>query len=210
MAQEGKVTGGGIVHIPKGPNETVFKSIVRINGRKVAGLFDTGASETTIGVDLAEKLGFDTASLYFDKSTNTAAGVKHAAIAEVTVDEFQVGSITVRNMGVGVNRFGGSQCLVGMNFFDSLDSFEIRDNVLTLRKAGDGNAHARPVGGQGEPQHAMNATEPRLPASCPYCEARMALPAGLAGKVRCHACDRLFLADTTAGTDGAAKTEPLA
>ena len=211
--RKGRVTGNGVVRIPKGPGDTVFKASVCINGRTVAGLFDTGASETTIGLDLAGRLGFDTASLYFDKSANTAAGVKHAAIADAYVDEFRVGSITIRNMGVSVNRFGGSQCLVGMNFFDSLDSFEIRDNVLTLRKGPDTETSSsadrdwpRQAPDESWPRNGKTA-DARLQVVCPHCEARMTLPSGRKGKVRCHACENRFQADTTG--DGAAKLRPL-
>lgn len=209
--RKGKVTGGGVVRIPKGPNDTVFKASVRINGRNVTGLFDTGASETTIGLDLARRLGFDTASLYFDKSANTAAGVKHASIATTAVSDFRVGSIAVRNMGVGVNRFGGDQCLVGMNFFDSLDSFEISGNVLTLRKGDDtgtqsSGRHGWPRHHEARPDRTAEPAGARLAAACPYCEARMTLPVGRMGKVRCHVCEQQFQADTTRG--GTVRTGP--
>ena len=112
----------------------MFTCMVEMNGRKMEGIFDTGASITTIGIGDAEKLGIDTSFLYFDTTIDTAAGPKHAALAEINVDVFQVGPVTIKNFGVGVNRYVDRQCLVGMNFFDCLDSFKIEGNVLTLKK----------------------------------------------------------------------------
>jgi clan AA aspartic protease (TIGR02281 family) len=207
--RKGRTVAGGVVRITKLANDTVFESQVRLNGKKVTGLFDTGASETTIGIDLAKEIGFEPTSLNFDTSTDTAAGMLHAAIAKVYLDEFQVGSIVVRNMGIGVNRYVSRQCLVGMNFFETLDSFEISGNVLTLRKATGDKIHDSTINGRERPR--QTASEPRLRVNtdCPYCTARMNLPAGRKGKVRCHSCDRLFLADTKVGEDSSAHSEPF-
>ena len=186
----------------------MFKTVVRINGTEFDGLLDTGASVTGIGIDDAEKLGIDISSLYFDQDVNTAAGKKHKAMAEVTVDFFQIGPIVVKNLVVGVNRFVAEQCLVGMNFFESLDSFQIEGDVLTLRKGGNRKPHDESVS-EPYPRKAASTAVSRVPAECPHCVASMTLPAGREGNVRCHSCSLLFFADTSATKNGKANCRPV-
>lgn len=206
--RRGKVIDSGTVQIRRDSESNTYKCVARINGRKVAGILDTGASITTIGVDEAEKLGIDISTLYFDKNIDTAAGTKHAAMAEINVATFQIGPVVIKNLGIGVNRFMEKQCLVGMNFFESLDSFQIEGNVLTLRKDPDREAFGD-TATEPDSSEAAAATASRTPAVCPYCDISMTLPAGRTGNVKCHSCDRSFFADTSAIENEAAVCRPI-
>ena len=206
--RRGKVIDSGTIQIRRDSESNTFVCMVQINGRKLEGILDTGASITTIGIDDAKNLGIDISSLYFDKHIDTAAGKKYAALAEINVGIFQIGPIVVKNMGIGVNRFCKKQCLVGMNFFESLDSFQIEGNVLTLRKGQDQETFEDPVN-EPRPREANSTTTSRVPAECPHCVASMTLPTDRKGNVKCHSCNFLFFADTRTIESGKAKCRPV-
>jgi clan AA aspartic protease (TIGR02281 family) len=206
--RRGKVVDSGTVQIRRDSESNTYKCTALINGRKVEGILDTGASITTIGIDEAEKLGIDISTLYFDKNIDTAAGTKHAAMAEINVATFQIGPIAIKNLGIGVNRFMDKKCLVGMNFFESLDSFQIEGNVLTLRKDPDRETFDG-TATEPQPSKAAAAAAGRVPAVCPYCDISMTLPAGRSGDVKCHSCNRSFFADTSANENGKAVCRPI-
>lgn len=206
--RKGKIVDRGTIQISKDPESNTFKCVVRINGNEFDGILDTGASITTIGMDTAERIGIDISSLYFDTHIDTAAGTKYAAMAEINVDTFQIGPIIIENMGIGVNRFGERQCLVGMNFFESLDSFQIKGDVLTLRKGHDQNSFDGPANQSRTRKAAPTATS-RILAECPHCATSMTLPAGKEGNVRCRSCNKLFFADTSSTIDGKANSRPV-
>ena len=131
--RRGKVIDGGTVVISKKPKSDVFEDTIKLNGKKIDCIFDTGASVTTIGIKDAQKIGFDPSNLMFITNSNTAAGEMQNALAEAEVDILEVGPITIKKFGIMVNRYRESQCLLGMNFFDSLDSFEIKNEKLILK-----------------------------------------------------------------------------
>jgi hypothetical protein len=68
--------------------------------------------------------------------TSTAVGDVRNESAETEIDLVEVGPIRVRNMGALVSRSRATGCLIGMNFFTGLDSFEIRKDRLILRHGG--------------------------------------------------------------------------
>lgn len=206
--RRGKIIDIGTVKITKDWESNTFKSMVRINGREIEGMFDTGASMTTIGTEDAQKAGIDVTSLYFDTDVDTATGVKYHAIAEISLDTFQIGPITIKNLGVGVNRYIRRKCLVGMNFFESLDSFEIEGNVLTLRMGQDAKTFDSSID-EPSPDKGASTTVRRILAKCPYCPASMRLPAGKEGNVKCHSCKMLFFADTNTIENGKAQCRPV-
>ena len=198
--RRGKIISEGTIRISKDLKRNAFISTVSINGREVEGLFDTGASETTIGIDLARSLGFEPDDLHFDGDADTAAGTIYGAIVGVTADEFQVGPIKLGKFGIGINRLGGRKCLVGMNFFDVLDSFEIRENYLTLTKtSNDRSSTADDTSDDAQFGSEVSAAHVRVPADCPSCNASMTLPENKQGKVKCHICKHLFFGAYTNG-----------
>ena len=146
--RRGRVVGSGAWQIRKDPASNVFKDKVRMNGRELECIFDTGASLTSIGYDEARRIGIDVDNLMFIVDTDTAVGAVKNESAETEIDLVEIGPIRVRNMGALVSRSRASGCLIGMNFFTSLDSFEIKKDRLILRHGGGPDGVDIDLGGQ--------------------------------------------------------------
>jgi clan AA aspartic protease (TIGR02281 family) len=199
--RRGKIIDGGTVVISKDLNSDVFADQIKMNGQKIDCIFDTGASVTSIGLKEARKIGIDPSMLMFIHASGTAVGTVENALAEAEVELLEVGPISVRNIGIMVNRFRESGCLLGMNFFSSMDSFEIKNNKLILKHAPKEET-TRP---QAMPQHPADDplnSDAKVVARCPDCEGKMALPPDTAGTVICRFCATKFHADTSRLVDG--------
>lgn len=103
---------------------------------------------TSIGYDEARRIGIDVNNLMFIIDTNTAVGAVRNESAETEIDLVEIGPIRVRNMGALVSRSRATGCLIGMNFFTGLDSFEIRKDRLILRHADRSGGIDLDLGGQ--------------------------------------------------------------
>lgn len=108
-----------------------FSGLFTINGRKVEGMVDTGASMVAINLSTAERLGFSRNKLEFRYAVNTANG--RARAAYVRLDSVAIGSITVSNVGAMVlddRSLHGT--LVGMTFLKGLASYQVDGSSMRL------------------------------------------------------------------------------
>ena len=101
-----------------------------VNGTRVMFLLDTGATDIVLTPGDASRLGFDPASLSFDKMVATANGMGSAA--SVTIDSLSVGSISIGPVAVSVNRESMSESLLGMEFLNRLSAWRVEGDRLTL------------------------------------------------------------------------------
>lgn len=101
-----------------------------VNNQKISFLLDTGASKITLSKKDAEKLGFDLQKLHYNIRMNTANGVNLAAY--VRLNELRVGSIIMKDIDAYVNKNGLSSSLLGMNFLNRLDRYEVRKGEITF------------------------------------------------------------------------------
>lgn len=108
-----------------------FEADARINGARVRLLVDTGATVLALAPADAERIGFDLDALSFDRPVNTANGQTHVAF--VRVDNVEIGSISLADVGATVHRDGLDQSLLGMNVLDRLSGFERSGDRLILR-----------------------------------------------------------------------------
>lgn len=109
-----------------------FQGVFRINGRKVDGLIDTGASVIALNRSTARKLGLSVKASDFTLRVNTANGVAKAAHAVLRRVEIQ--SIRVDNVDALIlDDKSLSGTLIGMSFLNKLTSYQARDGKLVLK-----------------------------------------------------------------------------
>ncbi|NDV86259.1 TIGR02281 family clan AA aspartic protease [Aurantimonas aggregata] len=109
-----------------------FRTDVRMNGRPVSVLVDTGAPLVAIDAATARRLGVVLGASDWRRTVQTANGPAPAAIARL--DRIELGTLTVRNVDAMVMRDGTlPTALLGMSFLNQL-SFESDGAQLTLRQ----------------------------------------------------------------------------
>lgn len=109
-----------------------FSTDVRINGMFAKGLVDTGATVIAIPGDEAKKLGISPPASAYTTPIQTANG--RVMAATVKLNEVRIGSIVVRDVEGVIVPQGLHITLVGMSFFNRLQSFEMRGKTLVLRQ----------------------------------------------------------------------------
>jgi aspartyl protease family protein len=126
----GLPSASGVIRFPMA-EDGHFHILAEVNGLPVRFLADTGASHIVFSPRDAARLGMDPDRLTFDRFYHTANGTVRGS--SIRIDDFRVGTIHLRNIGASVNEAAMAQSLLGMTFFNRLESYEVRDGVLTLR-----------------------------------------------------------------------------
>jgi len=104
----------------------------KVDGVRVAFLFDTGASTVVLRDQDARRIGVDPATLDFSVNVVTANGA--ATAAPTRVDEIAIGPIVMRNVSALVVRPGAlSESLLGMSFLERLESYTVERGRLIMR-----------------------------------------------------------------------------
>jgi aspartyl protease family protein len=101
-----------------------------VNGIPIRFLADTGASHIVLSPRDAEKLGFDLKKLVFDRFYETANGKGRGS--SVRISGFEIGNLRLQGIEASVNEADMRESLLGMTFFNRLEKYEVRNNVLTL------------------------------------------------------------------------------
>ncbi|QKV17634.1 TIGR02281 family clan AA aspartic protease [Oricola thermophila] len=136
----GLVPGAAITQTSANGNLTVtiqrsgrhFETAGTVNGTRQTFLVDTGASTVVLTESTARKAGIDPATLDYRIPIATANGM--AMAARVSDIEVTVGGIVRSGMIALVAKDDQlSSNLLGMNFLDTLDSFEVRGDRMVLR-----------------------------------------------------------------------------
>jgi aspartyl protease family protein len=102
-----------------------------VNGGAVVFMVDTGASAVALSWKDAAAAGIDPAALRFDTRVQTASGP--AQVAVVRIKRLAVGPIARANVEAIVLPEGVEGSLLGLAFLDTLTSYEISGDRLTLR-----------------------------------------------------------------------------
>jgi aspartyl protease family protein len=100
-----------------------------VNGAPVRFLVDTGASYVALTLADAAAAGISRGSLSFTATMSTANGQAHAA--PVRLREVRLGQLSIDDVQ-GVVQDGLPISLLGMSFLKRVESWEMRDGVLTL------------------------------------------------------------------------------
>ena len=102
-----------------------------INGRAIAVMVDTGATQVAMTYEDAERLGLRPSNSDYTQTARTANGI--ARTAPVTLDSVRIGDVEVSDLRGSVAEPGKQHItLLGMEFIRKLDRFELRGRELVL------------------------------------------------------------------------------
>jgi aspartyl protease family protein len=129
----------GVQGVPdrQAPNSQVYRPDRRghvmldavVNGSPIQFLVDTGATVVALTPGDASAAGFSRGDLVFNVKMSTANGVGRAAA--VKLRELRIGQFSAYDVPAVVMENLGTS-LLGQSFLTRLDSYEMRDGVLTL------------------------------------------------------------------------------
>lgn len=121
---------GGRVELRAGANGH-FYTHIRINGKSLPVLVDTGASFVALPYQAAKAIGIAVSDRDFTDRVQTANGT--ARIAPIVVPAIEIGGIVVENVRAAVGEPGAMHMtLLGMSFLSRLQRAEIRRGRLIL------------------------------------------------------------------------------
>ncbi|MGN6209401.1 TIGR02281 family clan AA aspartic protease [Asticcacaulis sp.] len=118
-----------VTAIPKA-KDGHFWANATVNTRAVRFLVDTGATVVALTPADAQRLGFDSQSLVYDREVTTANGKTYAATVNLSV--VGIGQSTVRNVDAMVVKDGLTTSLLGMSYLGRLSRFEATPSSLIL------------------------------------------------------------------------------
>ena len=110
-----------------------FNVAALVNGSYTDMIADTGATLVVLTEDDAVRAGIEPGWLEFNTPVQTANG--ETMTARITLEDVQVGGITLRDVEALVARPGDLQkSLLGMSFIGRLRSFELKGDQLVLNQ----------------------------------------------------------------------------
>lgn len=118
-----------ITALPKAPDGHFWANAV-VDQKAVRFLVDTGATTVVLTSADAQRLGFDTPNLNFDRKVITANGETHAAM--VNLSSVGIGDSTVRDVQALVVKDGLTSSLLGMSYLGRLSRIEATPSSLIL------------------------------------------------------------------------------
>lgn len=123
---------GRKVRIPSDAKGHFFAEF-KLNGRRISGMVDTGATMVAINASTARRVGINLQESDFSARVNTANGMTRAAVA--TLEGMAIGKIYVPDVEVLVlDDHALDHTLVGMTFLAELKRFQIERGSLVLEQ----------------------------------------------------------------------------
>ncbi len=107
-----------------------FYMNIRINGKKIRFMVDTGASDIVISASDARKIGINLKKLTFNRSYQTANGRSWGA--SVRLKEVEVGGVKLEDVSASVNSGDMGISLLGMSFLRQFSKYEFYRDELVL------------------------------------------------------------------------------
>jgi aspartyl protease family protein len=127
-----RTSGGRTVQLRAGAHGH-FHSNIRVNGRTVEAMVDTGASIVALTFEDAASAGIHVRDPEFTHRVSTANGV--ARVAMITLDSVAIDDIMVRNVRAAVAERGKlTKTLLGMSFLGQLSRTEMSRGMLMLEE----------------------------------------------------------------------------
>ena len=118
------------VHLKPGPDGH-FRGQFRINGRKIQGLIDTGATSIAINETTARRLGVQPAQLDFNWPIMTANGQIKGA--RTVLRRVELGNIRINDVDAIVLKDNALQStLIGMSFLNRVESYKVERGTLKI------------------------------------------------------------------------------
>jgi len=107
-----------------------FYMQTEVNGEAVRFMVDTGASNISLPIQTAERLGINTKELAFTQAVSTANGQTFAA--PITLHTFRIGNQIFNDVPASVNQGALSTPLLGIRFLSNARNIEIREDELII------------------------------------------------------------------------------
>lgn len=101
-----------------------------VNGKFIRFMVDTGASDISLNLRDAEKIGINIKELVFNKRYQTANGISLGA--RTNLKEMKIGDIRFINIPASVNSANMGVSLLGMSFLQQCKKYEFYQDKLIL------------------------------------------------------------------------------
>lgn len=130
FGSEAVVTSAGDVELRRMP-DSHFYADADVNGGKASLVVDTGATIVALSWSDARAAGIDPTTLVFSQTVMTAGGPVKSA--PVRIGRLAIGPIVRLDVAAAVLPEGIEGSLLGLSFLDTLSSYQITGDRLTLR-----------------------------------------------------------------------------
>lgn len=107
-----------------------FYVTLTINNQKIRAMIDTGATDLTLNLKDAQKIGINISNLRFNKIYNTANGISYGS--SVNLEKLSIAYLTFHNIKASVNQGSMQHSLIGINFLKKFKKYQFSNNELIL------------------------------------------------------------------------------
>lgn len=105
---------------------------VDVNGKPVRFMIDSGATTTAVNASTARETGIEVDTDGYPVFLNTANG--SVAAQRGIIQSLKIGTREIGQHNVVVSESFGDTNVLGMNFLDSMQSWKVEANVMTLKQ----------------------------------------------------------------------------
>lgn len=105
---------------------------VDVNGKPVRFMIDSGATTTAVNANTARETGIEVDTDGYPVFLNTANG--SVAAQRGIIQSLKIGTHEIGQHNVVVSESFGDTNVLGMNFLDSMQSWKVEANVMTLKQ----------------------------------------------------------------------------
>ena len=105
---------------------------VDVNGKPVRFMIDSGATTTAVNANTARETGIEVDGTGYPVFLNTANG--SVAARRGIIQSLKIGTHEIGQHNVVVSESFGDTNVLGMNFLDSMQSWKVEANVMTLKQ----------------------------------------------------------------------------
>ena len=105
---------------------------VDVNGKPVRFMIDSGATTTAVNASTARETGIQVDTDGYPVFLNTANG--SVAAQRGIIQSLKIGTHEIGQHNVVVSESFGDTNVLGMNFLDSMQSWKVEGNVMTLKQ----------------------------------------------------------------------------
>jgi aspartyl protease family protein len=103
-----------------------------VNGKPVRFMIDSGATTTAVNANTARETGIQVDTDGYPVFLNTANG--SVAAQRGIIQSLKIGTHEIGQHNVVVSESFGDTNVLGMNFLDSMQSWKVEANVMTLKQ----------------------------------------------------------------------------
>jgi aspartyl protease family protein len=103
-----------------------------VNGKPVPFMIDSGATTTAVNANTARETGIEVDTTGYPVFLNTANG--SVAAQRGIIQSLKIGTRELGQHDVVVSESFGDTNVLGMNFLDSMQSWKVEGNVMTLKQ----------------------------------------------------------------------------